>query len=47
MDDVAFNVEVLPNDIVMVPRSDHTDWGDWLTNIRNALSITNLIGALF
>ena len=47
MDDVAFNVEVLPNDIVMVPRSDHTDWGDCLTNIRNALSITNLIGALF
>jgi protein involved in polysaccharide export with SLBB domain len=47
MDDVAFNVEVLPDDIIIVPRSDHTDWGDWLTNIRNALSITNLIGALF
>ncbi|MBD3173826.1 MAG: hypothetical protein GF320_01490 [Armatimonadia bacterium] len=47
MDSPEFNVEVLPDDIVMVPKSDHTDYRSWLTNVRDALSITNLIGALF
>jgi protein involved in polysaccharide export with SLBB domain len=45
--DPAANIEVLPDDIIIVPRNDHTDYGSWLTHIRDALTITNLVNLLF
>jgi protein involved in polysaccharide export with SLBB domain len=45
--DQSVNIPVLPDDIVYVPRSDHTNYGKWLTELRDAFMITNFIKALF
>jgi protein involved in polysaccharide export with SLBB domain len=45
--DPANNIEVLPDDVIIVPRSDHTNYTKWLTGIRDALNITNLFKLAF
>jgi len=45
--DQSVNIPVLPDDIVYIPRSDHTNYGKWLTELRDAFMITNFIKALF
>jgi protein involved in polysaccharide export with SLBB domain len=41
------NLELQPDDIIFVPRSDHTDYGGWLGNILSGLSAYNLADILF
>ncbi len=45
--DMDANPLLEPEDVIVVPRSDHTDYGNWFDNILSALSITNLVQALF
>ncbi len=41
------NIEVFPDDVLIVPRADHTNYQKWLTAIKDALTITNLVKAVF
>jgi len=45
--DLDANIPLEPEDVVLVPRSDHTDYGNWFENVIDALSITHLVQALF
>jgi polysaccharide biosynthesis/export protein len=45
--DQTANVVLLPDDVVYVPRSDHTQYGSWLGNLLTGLSGYNLAKILF
>jgi len=45
--DKAGNPEVRPNDIIFVPKSDHTNYEGWLGNITEGLVIWNLLDGIF
>jgi len=45
--DPTVNIPVQPNDVVYVPREDGLNYVNWLTNIREMLTIKNLIDIVF
>lgn len=44
---LAGNPPVRPDDIVFVPKSDHTNYAQWLGNIESGLVIWNLLRGIF
>ncbi len=45
--DTGANPEVRPDDIVFIPKSDHTNYEGWLGNIADGLVIWNLLDGIF
>ena len=45
--DASVNIPVQPDDVIYVPRADHTDYDGWLGHTLQALSIYNLAKVLF
>lgn len=41
------NPPVFPNDVVFIPKSDHTNYSGWLENISRGLVIWNLLDGIF
>ncbi len=44
---LAGNPPVRPDDIIFVPKSDHTNYAQWLGNIESGLVIWNLLRGIF
>lgn len=44
---LAGDPPVQPDDIIFVPKSDHTNYSDWLGNIESGLVIWNLLQGIF